>query len=110
MEDGIMHVSDRDFAERVIDSDLPVLVDFFAEWCEPCHAVAPIVEEIAHEFTGKLRVAKVNTDDSPDTAQRYGILSIPTLVLIEGGEEKGRIVGVHPKESILQTLVPGTAA
>jgi thioredoxin 1 len=110
MDDGIIHVSDLDFTERVIESDLPVLVDFWAEWCGPCHAVAPVVEEIAHDLAGRLWVAKVNIDDSPNTARHYGILSIPTLVLFEGGEEKRRIVGARPKESVLQALAGDTAA
>jgi thioredoxin 1 len=110
MSDNVIHVNDQDFAQAVLDSDLPVLVDFWADWCGPCHIVAPIVEEIAREHAGTLRVAKLNVDENPYTAQQYGVLSIPTLILVSGGEEKGRVVGARSKDSIVQTLLRDAAA
>ncbi len=79
MSERIIHVSDADFTREVLESDRPVLVDFWADWCGPCHIVAPVVEEIADERSDTLRVAKLNVDDSPSTAQQYGVQSIPTL-------------------------------
>jgi len=110
MSNEIIHVSDQDFVETVVDSDLPVLVDFWADWCGPCHIVAPVVEEIAQEHAGTLRVAKLNVDENPYTAQQYGVLSIPTLILFSGGEEQGRVVGARSKDFILQTLLRDAAA
>jgi thioredoxin 1 len=110
MSDNVIHVNDQDFAQAVLDSDLPVLVDFWADWCGPCHIVAPVVEEIAREHAGTLRVATLNVDENPYTAQQYGVLSIPTLILFSGGAEHGRVVGVRGKDSIVQTLLRDAAA
>lgn len=110
MSDNVIHVNDQDFAQAVLDSDLPVLVDFWADWCGPCHIIAPVVEEIAREHAGTLRVAKLNVDENPYTAQQYGVLSIPTLILFSGGEEQGRVVGARSKDSIVQTLLRDAAA
>jgi thioredoxin 1 len=110
MSEQIKHVSDGDFTETVLNSDLPVLVDFWADWCGPCHLVAPIVEELAVEEAGKLGVAKLNVDENPHTAQRYGVLSIPTLILFSGGEEKGRVVGARSKDSIAEALLRDAVA
>ena len=110
MSDNVIHVNDREFAQGVLDSDLPVLVDFWADWCGPCHIVAPVVEEIAREHAGTLRVAKLNVDENPYTAQRYGVLSIPTLILFSGGKEQGRVIGARSKDSIQQTLLRDAAA
>ena len=110
MSNEIIHVSDQDFVETVKDSDLPVLVDFWADWCGPCHIVAPVVQEIATEQAGRLRVAKLNVDENSYTAQQYGVLSIPTLILFRGGEEQGRVVGARSKDSIVQTLLRDAAA
>jgi thioredoxin len=92
--------------EEQIGAELPVLVDFWAEWCAPCRAVAPILEEIAREHEGRLRVVKLNVDESPDIAQRLGILSIPTLILFAQGQEKARIVGARAKEQLLRDIEP----
>ncbi len=110
MSNQIIHVNDHDFAQAVLDSDPPVLVDFWADWCGPCHIVAPVVEEIAREHAGRLRVAKLNVDENPYTAHQYGVLSIPTLILFSGGEEQGRVVGARSKDSIEQTLLRDAAA
>ncbi len=110
MSEDIVTVSDRDFEQEVLRSDLPVLVDFWAEWCGPCHMVAPVVEQIAREATGKLRVAKLDIDDNPHTAHRFGVMSIPTLILFVGGEERGRVIGARGKEHIVQTLLGDLAA
>jgi thioredoxin 1 len=110
MSNEIIQVNDQDFATAVLESDLPVLVDFWADWCGPCHIVAPVVGEIAAEQTGKLRVAKLNVDENPYTAQQFGVLSIPTLILFSGGTEHGRVVGARSKEFITQTLRRTVAA
>jgi thioredoxin 1 len=110
MSDRIRNVSDQDFVETVVNSELPVLVDFWADWCGPCHIVAPVIEEIAIEQTGRLHVAKLNVDANPSTAQRYGVQSIPTLILFSGGEERGRVIGAQGKDAITQVLLRDVAA
>ena len=110
MSNEITRVNDQDFAQAVLESDVPVLVDFWADWCGPCHIVAPVVEEIAREHAGTLRVVKLDVDENPYTAQQYGVLSIPTLILFSGGEEQGRVVGARSKESIVQALLRDAAA
>ena len=110
MSNDIITVTDRDFEEQVLRSETPVLVDFWAEWCGPCQMVAPVVEEIAHEQAGRLRVAKLNVDDSPSTAQRFGVMSIPTLILFSGGEERGRVIGARAKEYVVRILLGDLAA
>ena len=103
-------VTDQDFEERVLKSDEPVLVDFWAEWCVPCHMVSPVVEEIGQEKGETLRVAKLNIDENPEVTRRYGVMSIPTLMLFEGGEEKARVVGARGKEALLREIDPHLAA
>jgi len=98
-----------DTFEESIAGDVPVLVDFWAEWCAPCRAVAPILEEIASEKSGRLRVVKLNVDDNPAIAQRLGIMSIPTLVLFANGQEKARIIGARAKEHLLRDIEPHLA-
>jgi thioredoxin 1 len=103
-------VTDQDFEDRVLKSEEPVLVDFWAEWCVPCHMVSPVVEEIGQEKGESLRVAKLNIDENPEVTRRYGVMSIPTLMLFKDGEEKARIVGARGKEALLKEIDPHLAA
>ena len=103
-------VTDQDFEEGVLKSDEPVLVDFWAEWCVPCHMVSPVVEEIGQEKGESLRVAKLNIDENPEVTRRYGVMSIPTLMLFKGGEEKARVVGARGKQALLREIDPHLAA
>ena len=97
----VMTVSDDTFDEQVALSEVPVLVDFWAEWCGPCKMVAPILDEIAGDHEGKLKIAKLNVDDNPRTAQRFQVMSIPTLLFFKDGEAQRRIVGARSKSQIL---------
>jgi thioredoxin 1 len=96
----VMNIGDADFQKQVLESDQPVLVDFWATWCAPCRAIAPAVEELASQYKGKLKVAKVNIDDNQDTPQQYGIRSIPTLLVFKGGKVVEQIVGAVPKSRL----------
>ena len=97
-------VTDATFSAEVERSPLPVLLDMWAAWCGPCQMVAPVVEELAAEMAGRVRVAKLNVDENPLTAARFNVLSIPTLLVLEGGREVDRIVGVQPKSEIARRL------
>ncbi len=99
-----LEFNDDNFESEVLKSDIPVLVDFWAPWCGPCRIVDPIVEEIANDYEGKLKVGKMNTDDNRQTAAKYGIMSIPTLLIFKGGEPKERIVGAQPKPAITEKI------
>jgi thioredoxin 1 len=103
-------VTDQNFEQEVIQSDKPVLIDFWAEWCVPCHMVSPVVEEIARDHADQLSVAKLNVDDNPETARRYGVMSIPTLIVFKDGQEKARVVGARGKDAILREIEPHFAA
>ncbi len=92
------------FQEEVLNSDKPVLVDFWAEWCGPCKMIGPLIEELATEYDGKAVIGKLNVDENPDVAGTYGIRSIPTLLVFKGGEIVDRIVGAVPKNSIAQKI------
>jgi thioredoxin 1 len=104
MSGKIVQLDDATFDEHVKASDVPVLVDFWAEWCGPCKMIAPILEEIAAEQGGKITIAKLNVDDSLDIARRYEVMSIPTLLLFKDGEPKARLVGAKPKAQLLQEI------
>jgi thioredoxin 1 len=104
MSEFVTTLSDATFDETIGAADAPVLVDFWAEWCGPCKAVAPVLAEIAEEQQGKLQVAKLNVDDNPDVARRYGVMSIPTLIVFQDGQEAARIVGAKGKGQLLQEL------
>ena len=102
MSDNITHVTDGDFEAQVLGSAEPVLVDFWAEWCVPCHMVSPVVEEIARDHAGRMKAVKLNVDDNPDTARRYGVMSIPTLIVFKDGQEQARVVGARGKDAIVR--------
>ncbi|MBN1509945.1 MAG: thioredoxin [Sedimentisphaerales bacterium] len=104
MAGNVIELSDANFNETVQNSEVPVLVDFWAPWCGPCRMVAPIIEQIANEYTGKAKVCKVNTDESRDTAVKFGINAIPTLILFKGGQVHKKWVGVTSKKDIGDTM------
>ncbi len=102
----LVHVKDNNFDTEVLNSDLPCVVDFWAPWCAPCLMVAPAVEEIAGEYDGKLKVCKLNVDDAPSVAARYGIMSIPTLMVFKNGEPVKTTVGAMPKRHLKNFIEP----
>jgi thioredoxin 1 len=104
MSETIETLTDANFDENVKASDVPVLVDFWAEWCGPCKMIAPILEEIAQEHAGKVRIAKLNIDDNLDVTRRFDVMSIPTLILFKDGEPKARLIGAKPKGALLEEI------
>ncbi|MCY4388025.1 MAG: thioredoxin [Desulfurellaceae bacterium] len=100
----IQQVSDSSFDGDVLKADIPVLIDFWAPWCGPCRAIAPIVEELAGEYDGKLKIVKMNVDDNPQTPAQYGVRGIPNLILFKGGEVKQQIVGAVPKAHLVKAI------
>jgi thioredoxin 1 len=106
---NVITVGDDDFDARVVGSDVPVLVDFWAEWCTPCHIIAPAVEAIAREQAGKLVAAKLNVDESPQTPLKFGVMSIPTLLLFKNGEIQARLNGARGKDAIWREIEPFVA-
>ncbi len=101
---NVLNVTDLSFEEEVQKAQVPVLVDFWAPWCGPCKALAPVIEELANEFDGKLKVVKVNTDECGQTAQNFHISGIPTLILFKGGEPVEQMVGNHKKSTLTDVL------
>lgn len=106
---AVQEVNNDNFESEVLKSELPVLVDFWAEWCGPCKMVSPIVEEISQDLEGKLKVAKVNVDDAQELAAQYNVMSIPTLFLFKGGEPVEQVVGAMSKDQYLEKINPQLA-
>ena len=104
MSTDVLSTDDRGFEVAVLQSQEPVLVDFWAPWCGPCRQISPIVEELAGEYEGRLRTVKVNVDDSPGVAGHYGIMSIPALVFFKDGREVGRVIGAVPKARLARAV------
>ncbi len=102
--DKVLHITDSNFESEVLKSDKAVLVDFWAPWCGPCRAIAPIVDELAEEYDGRLKVVKVNVDDNPMTPARFGVRGIPNLLVIRDGQVKEQIVGAVPKANLVRAL------
>jgi thioredoxin 1 len=104
MSEKIVTLSDATFDEHVKASDVPVLVDFWAEWCGPCKMISPVLEEIASEQDGKLQIGKLNIDDNLDVTRRFDVMSIPTLILFKDGEPVARLIGAKPKGALLEEI------
>ena len=100
----VIEITDENFEEEVLQADLPVLVDLWAEWCGPCRMVAPIIEGLAEEYAGQIKVGKLDVDGNPMTPARYGVQGIPTVFLFKGGEEAGRIVGARPRAQFVSLV------
>ena len=101
-----IHVTDDSFEQEVVQSELPTVVDFWAEWCQPCKRIAPILEDIAAEYEGQLKVTKLDVDSNPGSAGTYGVMSIPTLLVFKDGKPAERIVGYMPKERLMDKIKP----
>jgi thioredoxin 1 len=102
--ENLLIISDGNFEQSVLKSEVPALVDFWAPWCGPCRAVGPVVEELATEYAGKIKIGKMNVDDNKETPSRYGVRGIPTLILFKDGQIVDQIVGAHPKAKIKELL------
>ncbi len=101
---NVSEVSDVSFEQEVLKSEVPVLIDFWAPWCGPCKAIAPVVEQLAGEYVGRLKVVKMNVDDNPQTPSRYGVRGIPNLILFKGGAPAAQIVGAVPKAQLVKEI------
>jgi len=107
---GVVQINDGEFESEVLKSTIPVLVDFYAEWCGPCKIVAPIMEVLSKEYTGKVKFVKVNVDDNQDVASKYDIMSIPTAMIFQNGEVKDSLIGAYPAAACRQHLDRALAA
>ncbi len=107
MAENIINVTDSNFETMVLRSETPAIVDFWASWCAPCRAIAPIVEEMANEYAGRVRVTKMNVDENPATPGKYGVRGIPTLILFKGGKVIDQLVGAVPKNQIKDLIEKG---
>lgn len=101
---AVQEVNDANFENEVLNSDLPVLIDFWAPWCAPCRAIGPVVDGLASDYAGKLKVVKMNVDDNPLTPSKYGVRSIPNLILFKNGQVKDQIVGAAPKQQFVTAI------
>lgn len=99
-----LHLTDTNFDEEVVDASQPVLVDFWAPWCGPCRSMGPIIDELENEFTGQVKIAKVNVDDNHSVAARFGVMSIPTMIFFKKGTVVGQVVGYTPKAVLAKKL------
>ncbi|MGH7986499.1 MAG: thioredoxin [Candidatus Binataceae bacterium] len=102
--ENVTHVTDANFEQEVMKSPTPVLVDFWAPWCAPCRAIAPVVEEVAGQYSGRLKVVKLNVDDNPEVPARFGVRGIPNLVIIKDGQVREQIVGAVPKQHLVKAV------
>ena len=109
MSDLITHVNDDAFQKEVLESDTPVLLDFWAEWCGPCKAIAPMLDELARQYEGKLKVVKLNIDENQNTAIQFNVMSIPTLILFRNGQPAKTVIGAYPKRKLVAELEPALA-
>jgi thioredoxin 1 len=106
MGQGVLDVDDNNFESEILKAEKPALVDFWAPWCGPCKMIAPVLEKLAERFDGKLKVCRVNTDESPETPGKYNIHGIPTLIMFKAGEEVERIVGFMPEPALVEKIEP----
>lgn len=104
MAGNVTEISDGDFDAQILKSPIPVLVDFWAPWCGPCKSIAPVLEEIATEFAGKVKIAKVNVDDNPKSPTQYNVRAVPNMILFKGGNVVERIVGAVPKDQLVAAI------
>ncbi|MBF0510975.1 MAG: thioredoxin [Candidatus Omnitrophica bacterium] len=103
---GALHLDEKNFEDEVLKSSIPVLVDFWAEWCGPCKMIAPVIDQLAVELQGKMKVAKVNVDEASQLAGQYNVMSIPTMLIFKGGEPVDQIIGAMPKDRLLAKINP----
>ena len=102
--ESLLHVNDKNFAAEVVQSDLPVLVDFWATWCGPCKSIGPVIDDLSKEYAGRVKIAKLNVDENPSTPSQYGVRGIPTLILFKGGKILEQVVGAVPKTRLVSMI------